>query len=396
MSAPPRRRRSDGTAGGSSRNDDSGGDARDREFMAEALALAANGLYDTKPNPAVGCVLVKDGRVLATGWTAPAGGPHAERVALAAAGTDARGATAYVTLEPCCHQGRTGPCTRALIEAQVARVVFAGHDPNPRVNGGGARELAAAGIEVEGGVLEREAEPLNRGFFARMRRGRPWVRVKIAASLDGRTALANGESQWITGPAARGDVHIWRARSGAVLTGSGTVLRDDPSLDARREEAGIDAKLGIKQPLRVVLDSRLRTPPSARTLTLPGEVLIFTTLVADEAQLVLERAGARVERVDAVPTPTGERCDLRQVLARLAKLEVNDVWVEAGARLSGALLDAGLIDELIIYMAPRLLGDGARGMFAVPALASLADAWRLSFEDIRTLGDDVRILARVQ
>jgi diaminohydroxyphosphoribosylaminopyrimidine deaminase/5-amino-6-(5-phosphoribosylamino)uracil reductase len=365
-------------------------DARDREHMAEALELAANGLYDAKPNPAVGCVLVKGGRVIARGWTAPAGGPHAERVALAAAGAQARGATAYVTLEPCCHQGRTPPCTRALIEAQVARVVFAGHDPNPLVDGGGARELTAAGVEVEGGVLEREAEPLNRGFFARMRRGRPWVRLKIAASLDGRTALASGESQWITGPESRADVHRWRARSGAVLTGSGTVLRDDPSLDARHEEAGIDATLGIKQPLRVILDSRLRTPPSAKTLSLPGEVLIFTTRVADEAQRVLERAGARVERVGG-----GEHCDLNEVLARLAALEVNDVWVEAGARIDGAFLQAGLIDELIVYMAPRLLGDGARGMFAVPALAALADAWRLTFEEVSTIGDDVRVVARV-
>jgi diaminohydroxyphosphoribosylaminopyrimidine deaminase/5-amino-6-(5-phosphoribosylamino)uracil reductase len=373
----------------------SGDEARDREHMAEALALAANGLYDTKPNPAVGCVLVKGGRVIARGWTAPAGGPHAERVALAEAGARARGATAYVTLEPCCHHGRTPPCTRALIEAGVARVVFAGHDPNPRVNGGGARELAAAGIEVEGGLLESEAEPLNRGFFARMRRGRPWVRCKIAASLDGRTALANGDSQWITGPESRADVHVWRARSGAVLTGSGTVLRDDPSLDARREDAGIDAKIGIKQPLRVILDSRLRTPPSARILTPPGEVLIFTTHVADEAQVVLERAGARVERVDAVPTATGEHCDLRQVLARLAAFEVNDVWVEAGARVAGAFLQAGLIDELIVYMAPRVLGDGARGMFAVPPLTALADAWRLTFDEIRTIGDDMRIVARV-
>jgi len=369
---------------------DDGAAGRDREFMHEAIELAANGLYDTKPNPAVGCVLVQDGRVLARGWTAPAGGPHAERVALAAAGAQARGATAYVTLEPCCHQGLTGPCTRALIEAQVARVVFAGHDPNPRVNGAGERELAAAGIEVEGGVLEREAEPLNRGFFARMRRGRPWVRLKIAASLDGRTALANGESQWITGAESRADVHRWRARSGAVVTGSGTVLRDDPSLDARRDEAGIDAKLGIKQPLRAILDSRLRTPPTARTLSLQGEVLIFTTRVADEAQRVLERAGARVERVAG-----GEHCDLGQVLQRLAELEVNDVWVEAGARLAGAFLQAGLIDELIVYVAPRVLGDGARGMFAVPALASLADAWRLAFDEFRQIGADVRIVARV-
>jgi diaminohydroxyphosphoribosylaminopyrimidine deaminase/5-amino-6-(5-phosphoribosylamino)uracil reductase len=364
--------------------------ARDRAYMAEALALAANGLYDTKPNPAVGCVLVKNGRVIARGWTAPAGGPHAERVALKAAGAEARGATAYVTLEPCCHQGRTGPCTRALIEAGVARVVYAGRDPNPRVNGAGARELEAVGVRVEGGLLEKEAEPLNRGFFARMRRGRPWVRCKIAASLDGRTALANGESQWITGAAARADVHRWRALSGAVVTGSGTVLRDDPSLDARRAESGIDSKLGIKQPLRVILDSRLRTPPTARTLSVPGEVLIFTILAGDEAQGVLERAGARVEQV-----PGEEHCDLGRVLARLAELEVNDVWLEAGARLDGAFLQARLVDELIVYMAPRLLGDGARGMFAGSALESLADAWRLRFDEVREIEGDLRIVARV-
>jgi diaminohydroxyphosphoribosylaminopyrimidine deaminase/5-amino-6-(5-phosphoribosylamino)uracil reductase len=374
----------------SAAGDPASGD-RDREFMAEALALAENGVYDTKPNPSVGCVLVRGGRILARGWTAPAGGPHAERVALTAAGAEARGATAYVTLEPCCHQGRTGPCTRALIEAGVARVVFAGHDPNPRVNGAGARELAAAGIRVEGGVLEHEAEPLNRGFFARMRRGRPWVRCKIAASLDGRTALANGGSQWITGREARADVHRWRARAGAVVTGSGTVLRDDPALDARRVDAGIDPNLGIVQPLRVILDSRLRTPPSARTLSLAGDVLIFTTHVDDEAAGVLQRTGARVERVGG-----GEHCDLDAVLARLAELEVNDVWLEAGARLDGAFLRAGLIDELILYMAPRLLGDGARGMFAVPELTALTDGWQLSFDEVRGIGADLRIVARVQ
>jgi diaminohydroxyphosphoribosylaminopyrimidine deaminase/5-amino-6-(5-phosphoribosylamino)uracil reductase len=367
------------------------GDARDREHMAAALRLAENGLYDTKPNPAVGCVLVKGDLVIGSGWTAPAGGPHAERVALGAAGADARGATAYVTLEPCSHYGRTGPCSKALIEAGVARVVYAGRDPNPRVNGAGLRELEAAGIRVDGGVLEQAAEPLNRGFFARMRRGRPWVRSKIAATLDGRTALANGESRWITGPQARGDVHRWRARSGAVITGSGTVLRDDPSLDARRAEAGIEARLGIKQPLRVILDSRLRTPPTAKTLSLPGDVLIFTTQKADEAEALLERAGARVERAAG-----GEQCDLERVLARLAELEVNDVWVEAGARLNGAFLKAGLIDELILYMAPRLLGDTARGMFAVPSLAALSDGWDLEIEEIGSIGADLRIVARIR
>jgi diaminohydroxyphosphoribosylaminopyrimidine deaminase/5-amino-6-(5-phosphoribosylamino)uracil reductase len=365
------------------------GDA-DGEHMAEALRLAANGLYDTKPNPAVGCVIVKDHRVIARGWTAPAGGPHAERVALATAGAAARGATVYCTLEPCRHQGRTGPCTRALIEAQVARVVFAGSDPNPLARGG-AQELEAAGIRVQGGVLEREAEPLNRGFFARMRRGAPWVRVKIAATLAGRTALANGASQWITGPAARADVHRWRARAGAVLTGSGTVLADDPGLDARREEAGIEASIGIKQPLRAVVDSRLRTPRHAKVLASEGAV-VFTTDTADAATVHrLEAAGARVERVAA---HGGEHVDLAAVLARLAALEVNDVWVEAGAGLNGALLAAGLIDELIVYIAPKLFGTGARGMFAVPDLSQVTQGWSVAIDELAEIGGDLRIVGR--
>jgi diaminohydroxyphosphoribosylaminopyrimidine deaminase/5-amino-6-(5-phosphoribosylamino)uracil reductase len=367
-------------------------DENDHKHMGEALRLATNGLYDTAPNPTVGCVLVKDGRVLGTGWTAPAGGPHAERVALAAAGAEARGATAYVTLEPCCHTGRTGPCTTALIEAGVARVVFAGHDPNPRVNGGGARELTAAGIAVEGGVLAHLAEPLNRGFFARMRRGLPWVRSKLAVSLDGRTALANGVSRWITSASARGDVHRWRARSSAILTGSGTIVDDDPSLNARREEAGIDAAIGIEQPLRTIVDARLKTPVNAKTLSLPGEVLVLTTRsVEDPAAVALRNAGARVETVAG----DGEHCDLRAVLVRLAEHEVNDVWVEAGAGFNGGLLAAGLIDELIIYLAPKLLGDSARGMFAVPPLTELAAGWSVTFDDVRRIGPDLRIMARV-
>ncbi len=268
--------------------------------------------------------------------------------------SDARGATVYVTLEPCCHLGRTGPCTKALIEAGVARVVFAGGDPNPRVGGGGARELAAAGIAVEGGVLEQAAEPLNRGFFARMRRGTPWVRSKIAASLDGRTALANGSSQWITGSPARADVQRWRALSSAIMTGSGTMRADNPALTARPQEAGIDSSLGVEQPLRVIVDAQLKTPPTARTLALPGDVLIFTTQEGGSAAAALRSAGARIERV------AGEQhCDLSAVLARLGELEINDVWVEAGAGLNGALLAAGLIDELVIYTAPVVLGASA-------------------------------------
>ena len=368
-------------------------EAIDHEHMAHALQLAANGLYDTAPNPAVGCVIVKAAQVVGTGWTAPAGGPHAEIVALRAAGPAARGATAYVTLEPCCHTGRMGPCTKALLEAGVVRVVFAGHDPNPRVSGGGAAELAAAGVTVEGGVMERAAEPLNRGFFTRMRRGTPYVRSKLAVSLDGRTALANGASQWITSPAARADVHRWRARSSAVLTGSGTIVDDDPSLDARREQAQIADSIGIKQPLRVVIDARLKTPPIAKTLSRPGDVLVLTTRAPDDPKAeALRAAGARVERIAG----DAEHCDLRAVLEHLGKLEVNDVWVEAGAGLNGALLKAALIDELIIYMAPRVLGSTARGMFEVPALESLADDYRVTFDDFRKIGDDLRITARVR
>lgn len=359
--------------------------AADREFMERALGLARNGLATTDPNPTVGCVLVRDGEIVGEGWTAPVGGPHAERVALSAAGDRARGATAYVTLEPCCHQGRTGPCTSALIEAGIARVVCAITDPNPLVNGAGLRALSAAGVAVEQGLMESGARELNEGYLARMSRGRPWVRSKIAASIDGRTALASGESQWITGADARRDVHRWRARSSAVMSGIGTVLADDPSLTARPD----DDYGEFVEPLRVIVDSALRTPPAARTLSLPGEVVIFTAADAADRYAPLEAAGARIERVDGSP-----RCDPAQVLARLAELEVNDVWVEAGPTLNGALLGRGLIDELVLYLAPRILGDDARGMFALPPLASLEDSLELAIEDVRRVGADLRVRAR--
>ena len=368
-------------------------DANDHEHMAEALRLAANGLYDTAPNPTVGCVLVKDGRVVGTGWTAPAGGPHAERVALAAAGAAARGATAYVTLEPCCHTGRTGPCTNALIEAGVARVVFAGHDPNPRVGGGGARELAAAGIAVEGGVLEDAAEPLNRGFFARMRRGLPWVRSKLAVSLDGRTALANGVSQWITSASARGDVHRWRARSSAVLTGSGTIVDDDPSLDARREEAGIDAAIGIKQPLRAIVDSRLRTPPTARTLALPGEVLVLTTRSVDEPVAVaLRDAGARVETRrrqrgalrPCAPCSRGSRSSRSTTSgSRRAPVSTARCCRQGSSTSSSSIWRRGCSATRRAACSP------------CPPLTTLAAGWPVTFDDVRRIGPDLRITARV-
>lgn len=353
------------------------------ELMARALRLAEKGLCNTEPNPTVGCVLVNGGEIVGEGWTAAAGGPHAERAALAAAADRARGATAYVTLEPCSHQGRTGPCAPALIEAGVARVVCATMDPNPLVSGRGIRMLEAAGIGVETGLLDAAARAINRGYFSRMTRARPWVRAKIAASLDGGTALGNGKSQWITGEKARADVHRWRARSSAVVTGIGTVLADDPALTARVDGPAYP----IKQPLRVVVDSALRTPPTARVLDLPGDVVVFTGPATDGA--AISAAGARIERVDAAP-----RCDLGQVVARLGALEINDVLVEAGPGLTGALLDAGLIDELVLYFAPKLLGDAAKGMFTIAELTELDGAVGLEIDDVRMVGGDLRIIAR--
>ena len=367
--------------------------AFDHDMMARALRLAAKGLATTRPNPTVGCVLTQGERIVGEGFTAPAGGPHAEVAAITAVDGAARGATAYVSLEPCSHFGRTGPCSSALIEAGVARVVCAMLDPNPLVSGGGVRALTDAGVRVDVGLLENEARRMNRGYVARMTRGRPWVRSKLAASLDGRTALEHGESQWITGPAARRDVHRWRARSGAVLTGIGTLLADDPSLTARPDDP-LPAAL---QPLRVIVDAALETPVTARTLTLPGEVAVFTTREETErftaglagAAASNDAAWVRIERV-----PGGERCDLKAVLERLAALEINDVWVEAGAGLNGALLDRGLVDELVLYYAPQILGDRARGMFSIAPPPSLAERIELEIEDVRRIGADLRILAR--
>lgn len=358
--------------------------AADQACMARALRLADKGLYTADPNPRVGCVLVRAGEIVGEGWHERAGGPHAERMALERAGRESRGATAFVTLEPCSHTGRTGPCADALIEAGVARVVCAALDPNPRVAGAGVRRLEAAGVVVEVGVLERGAAALNPGYLARMTRGRPLVRSKLAVSLDGRTALSDGQSQWITGEAARADVHHWRARSSAIVTGIGTVLADDPSLNARLT----DSDRPVTQPARVVLDARLQTPPGAKLVSLPGDVLIFTTARAARGGQALSEQGVVVEEVPGV-----EHCELIPVMRRLAELEFNEVWVEAGPALNGALLDAGLIDELIIYVAPHLLGADARGMFSIEPLASLEQRIQVEYEDIRRVGDDLRIIA---
>ncbi len=355
----------------------------DVRYMERALELAARGMDGTDPNPRVGCVLVRDGAVVGEGWHERAGEPHAEVHALRAAGAAARGATAYVSLEPCSHFGRTPPCVQALIAAGVARVVYAIEDPNPLVAGRGAATLAQAGVEVVGGVLSLEAQALNPGFFQRMQTGRPWVRVKLAASLDGRTALASGASRWITGEAARADVQRFRARSSVILSGSGTVLADDPALTVR--QAGV-----TRVPLRVVLDSELRVPSRARVYDAAAPSMVFTAS-ADAAL----RAALREREVRVETTPRAETGGLQLplVMRRLAELQANEVWVEAGARLSGALLRAQLVDELIVYLAPSLFGPQGLPLVQLPPIATLAQRLRLEFRQFERFGEDLRITA---
>jgi len=344
--------------------------------MARALQLAARGLTTTSPNPRVGCVIVRDGIVVGEGWHERAGTPHAEVHALKQAGEAARGATVYVTLEPCSHHGRTPPCAEALIDAGVARVVAAMTDPNPLVAGGGISMLTLAGIAAEVGLMEAEARALNPGFVSRMTRQRPWVRLKTASTLDGKTALANGASQWITGEAARTDVQRLRARACAILTGSGTVLTDDPRMNVRDFDIG-------RQPLRVVVDSTLRTPPDAAILP----ALIVCHHAEPARRATLEQAGAEVIELPGVDG----RVDLPALLALLAQRGVNELHVEAGAALNGALLKARLVDEWVAYMAPLAVGDDARGLFAIPPLTTLADAARFTLADVRQIGGDLRL-----
>jgi diaminohydroxyphosphoribosylaminopyrimidine deaminase / 5-amino-6-(5-phosphoribosylamino)uracil reductase len=375
----------------------------DRAAMARALALAERGLETTQPNPRVGCVLAQGERIVGEGWHERAGEPHAEVNALRAAGPAAAGATAYVTLEPCSHHGRTPPCVEALIGARVARVVFAAEDPNPRVSGRGAQALRRAGIVVDSGLMAAEAAELNPGFLKRMRSGRPWVRVKLAMSLDGRTALANGASQWITGPAAREDVQHWRARSSAILTGIGTVLADDPQLTVRLADLANGRARPL--PLRVVLDARLQTPPGARMLMSAGNVLIMTAASpgAGEIGFEVRRAelvakGAQIEEVPvSAGVSTGAvRLSLPEVLDRLGRREVNELWVEAGPRLAGALLSQGLLDELMIYVAPKLLGPQARPLVQLDELEELRDAPHFIIAETRQIGEDLRLRVRPQ
>jgi diaminohydroxyphosphoribosylaminopyrimidine deaminase/5-amino-6-(5-phosphoribosylamino)uracil reductase len=356
--------------------------AADHQFMARALMLARRGLYTTTPNPRVGCVIVSDGRIVGESWHERTGEAHAEARALAAAGAAARGTTAYVTLEPCCHQGRTPPCADALIAAGVGRVVAAMHDPNPLVGGEGIARLGAAGVATDCGLMEGEARELNIGFVSRMTRGRPWLRLKLAASLDGRTALENGKSQWITGAAARRDGHRWRARACAILTGVGTVRDDDPSLTVREVAT-------TRQPLRVIVDSRLALSPAAKVLE-SGNALVVGAVDDPEKVVALRATGAEVV---ILPNAAG-KVDLAAVMRELGQRGCNEVHAEAGFKLNGALLAAGLVDEMLLYFAPTLLGATARGMFDTPPLRDLSARHQLRITDLRRIGDDVRILAR--
>jgi len=357
--------------------------AADHEFMEQALELAGRGLYTTTPNPRVGCVIVRDGTIVGAGWHEKAGMPHAEALALRAAGTRTRGSTLYVNLEPCSHHGRTPPCADAIVDSGVARVVAAVQDPNPQVAGAGFSKLRAAGIAVEQGLREAEARELNVGFFARMTRGRPWVRMKIAASLDGRTALANGKSQWITGEAARADGHRWRARACAILTGFGTVRDDDPQLNVR----GVDTP---RQPLKIVVDSKFETSPSARLLK-AGKTLVVGAV--DDAKRVasLKAAGAEVV---SIPNESG-KVELFKLMEELARRELNEIHVEAGTKLNGSLLQAGVVDELLVYFAPSVIGDSGRGMFHLPEITELSRASALKIREVERVGADLRILARI-
>jgi len=370
----------------------------DEYYMARAFELARKGRFTTTPNPNVGCVIVNNGEIVGEGFHVKAGGPHAEVHALRMAGERARGATAYVTLEPCSHHGRTPPCADALLAAGISRVVAAMQDPNPEVAGRGLYRLKQAGVEVSNGLMLSEAEAVNLGFLKRMRTGFPYVQLKMAASLDGRTAMASGESQWITSAAARQDVQRFRAESSAILSSSATVLADDPSLTVRWSELGDETQSqypalssnasvsaeDVRQPLRVIVDSKNRVTPQHKLVQQPGETLL-ARLQADD------KVWPDAVQQLTVPATSDNRVDLVILMMQLAKRQVNSVWVEAGAELAGALLQAGLVDELIVYVAPKLLGQNGRALCVLPGLESLADAPNFEFSDIRQVGPDLRL-----
>ncbi len=359
-------------------------DVFDHRCMATALKLARKGLNTTHPNPRVGCVLAREGEVVGRGWHKRAGDAHAEVNALADAGDSASGATAYVTLEPCSHSGKTPPCVEALIAAKISRVVCALEDPNPEVSGAGIRRLRQAGIKVQCGLMAAQAGELNAGFLMRMRQGRPWVRIKLAQSMDGHVALANGSSQWISGPAARADVQRWRARADAILTGIGTVLADNPSLNVRPGNDAAGER--VRQPLRVIADSRWRTPSDAKLLGLAGKVLIAGL---SEQEIPASLAGTVVECLPL--PPSGGHVDLERLLKELGERGINEVQVEAGAVFCGALMQHKLVDEVLIYQAPVLLGGDAVSPFATPRLDNMDDRVHLKWIDLQRIGDDLRI-----
>lgn len=364
----------------------------DREFMSRALELAAKGRYTASPNPTVGCVLVRDASAIGEGYTRPAGGNHAEIEALGDLSKAATsGATAYVTLEPCSHTGKTGPCVDALINAEISRVVIACEDPNPKVAGQGIKLLEQAGIEVACGLFEDQAREINRGFIKRHEHGTPWVLVKMAASLDGRTAMASGQSQWITTPASRKDVQRLRAASCAIITGIGTQMMDDPSLTVRINNDDVGVEDSLRQPLRVVVDSRMQMSPESRMLAQPGDTLIATLDQSEQREkaLALKAAGADVVFLPALDG----HVDLQQLLLELARRECNNVMVEAGAGLAGAFVAEGLLDELVCYWAPKLFGSDARPMFELP-IQTIDAHLALSVKDIRQIGEDIRITLR--
>lgn len=359
---------------------------QDELYMARALKLAARGRFTTHPNPNVGCVIVKDGEIVGEGFHYRAGEPHAEVHALRMVGEKAQGATAYVTLEPCSHHGRTPPCCEALIAAGVSRVVAAMQDPNPQVAGRGLYRLQQEGVDVSHGLMMNEAEALNKGFLKRMRTGFPWIQLKMGASLDGRTAMASGESQWITSPQARRDVQRLRAQSHAILTSSATVLADDPALTVRWDELNADTQAlypqeNLRQPLRIVIDSQNRVTPQHRIVEQAGETLFARTRED-------ERQWPENVRTLLVPEHNG-RLDLVVLMMLLGKQQINSIWVEAGSTLAGALLEAGLVDELIVYIAPKLLGSDARGLCVLPGLEKLEQAPHFKFNEIRHVGPDI-------
>lgn len=368
--------------------------AQDHNYMARAIQLAAKGIFTTSPNPNVGCVIVADGKIVGEGFHFRAGEPHAEVHALRMAGEQAKGATAYVTLEPCSHFGRTPPCANALIEAGVSRVVAAMQDPNPQVAGRGLQRLSDAGIVVQTGLMQKEAEALNPGFIKRMKTGMPYVRLKLAATLDGRTALANGESKWITGASARSDVQRYRAMSGAILTGADTVLIDNPSLNVRWSELPESVQIqycesALRQPIRIVVDSQNRITPDLNIFSLPGAVWLLRNTTT-------EIAGFPDSAREIVVPAKQTKIDLSGAFKQLAKENVNDIWVEAGASLAGALIDASLVDELILYVAPKLMGNPARGLLNLPELTSMSQVHTWDWHDIRKVGTDLRLTLRPQ